>query len=131
MDTLYRDEIGVVEAAITELLGDASPTGDLTFLITERGKAFTAAGFGNWFRDRCNEAGLPHCSAHGLRKAGATDRQLMAMFDWSTAAQANVYTEAANRKRLAAEASRLMVLEFQKSESVPPESGLPHLAKEH
>jgi integrase len=91
-----------------------SPTGDLTFLITDFGKPFTAAGFGNWFRYRCNEAGLPHCSAHGLRKAGATiaaengatDRQLMALYDWTTAGQANVYTAAADRKRLADEAAR-------------------------
>jgi integrase len=45
------------------------PAGQMTFLVTQYGKPFTAAGFGNWFRDRCNEAGLPHCSAHGLRKA--------------------------------------------------------------
>ena len=58
----------------------------LTFLITERGAPFTSAGFGNWFRDRCNLAGLPQCSAHGLRKAhvvrransGASAEQLMA-----------------------------------------------------
>jgi integrase len=95
---------------------NASPTGDLTFLVTEYGKPFTAAGFGGWFRDRCDEAGLPQCSAHGLKKAGATiaaengatDRQLMAMFDWSTSGQANTYTAAANRKRLAAEGSRLI-----------------------
>ena len=94
-----------------------SPTGDLTYLETEYGKPFTAAGFGNWFRDRCDEAGLHHCSAHGLRKAGATiaaengatDRQLMALYDWTTAAQANVYTAAANRKRMAGEAARLLV----------------------
>jgi integrase len=49
---------------------NASPTGDLTFLVTDYGKPFTAAGFGGWFRDRCDEAGLPQCSAHGLRKAG-------------------------------------------------------------
>ena len=69
---------------------EASPTGDLTFLVTALRKPFTANGFGNWFRDRCDEAGLPECSAHGLRKAGAsiaaergaTDRQLMAMFGW-------------------------------------------------
>jgi integrase len=41
----------------------------MTFLLTETGVPFSAAGFGNWFMDRCNEAGLPHCSAHGLRKA--------------------------------------------------------------
>jgi integrase len=48
---------------------DRVPAGQMTFLITEFGKPFTAAGFGNWFRERCNEAGLPQCSAHGLRKA--------------------------------------------------------------
>jgi integrase len=40
--------------------------------VTEHQRPFTAAGFGNWFRDRCNEAGLPQCSFHGLRKAAAT-----------------------------------------------------------
>lgn len=88
---------------------DASPTGDLTFLVTEYGKPFTAAGFGNWFRERCDEAGLDHCSAHGLRKAaatlaaehGATDRQLMAIFGWSDSKQATVYTKAADQKKLA------------------------------
>lgn len=39
--------------------------------VTTHGKPFTAAGFGNWFRDRCNEAELTHCSAHGVRKAAA------------------------------------------------------------
>jgi integrase len=90
-----------------------SPTGDLTFLVTGFGKPFTVAGFGNWFRDRCNEAGLPQCSAHGLRKAGATlaaengatDRQLMALYDWTSEKQANVYTAAASRKRLAGAAA--------------------------
>jgi integrase len=94
----------------------ASPCGDLTYLVTEYGKPFTAKGFGNWFRDRCNEAGLPQCTAHGLRKAGATlaaengatTNQLMAIFDWDTPAQAKVYTEAADRKRMAGEAMPML-----------------------
>ena len=46
---------------------------NLTFLINGLGAPFTAPGFGNWFRDRCNEAGLPRdCRFHGLRKAAAT-----------------------------------------------------------
>jgi integrase len=98
--------------ALADVLG-GSPLGDLTFLVTDFGHAFTANGFGNWFRKRCNEAGLPHCTAHGLRKAGATiaaengatDRQLMALYDWTSAKQANVYTAAADRKRLASEAA--------------------------
>jgi integrase len=88
---------------------DVSPVGDLTFLVTERGQPFTAAGFGNWFRERCDEAGLKGLSAHGLRKAaaaraaenGATAHQLMAIFGWLTIAQAELYTRNAERKRLA------------------------------
>ena len=91
---------------------ERSPCGDLTFLVTSFGKPFTAAGLGNWFREQCNAAGLPHCSAHGLRKAGAsiaatngaTVNELMAIFDWENPAQAKVYTDAADRVRLAARA---------------------------
>jgi integrase len=32
-----------------------SPVGDLTFLVTAFGKPFSPDGFGNWFRDRCDE----------------------------------------------------------------------------
>jgi hypothetical protein len=68
--------------------------------VQVQGAAFSANGFGGWFRARCDEAGLPHCSAHGLRKAGATvaaengatDRQLMALYDWSSQKQANTST---------------------------------------
>jgi integrase len=81
----------------------------LNFLITEQGKPFTAAGFGNWFRDRCDEAGLPGCAAHGLRKAaavrhalnGATAPELMAWFGWKTLAEAQRYCEMASRIKLA------------------------------
>jgi integrase len=51
---------------------NATPSKHLTFLVTELGAPFSAAGFGNWFRDRCNEAGLKQCAFHGLRKAAAT-----------------------------------------------------------
>ena len=50
---------------------DASPSGHLTFLVTAFGKPFTAAGFGNWFREQCDAAGLHHCTFHGLRKAAS------------------------------------------------------------
>jgi integrase len=105
----------------------ASPTGELTFLETEYGRAFSAAGFGGWFRKRCDEAGLKHCSAHGLRKAGAaiaaergaTDRQLMALYGWTTASQATVYTAAADRKKLAGEAARLLGGDRTENEPAP------------
>jgi integrase len=50
---------------------DATPSGHLTFLVTEFGKPFTAAGFGNWFREQCDMANLHHCTFHGLRKAAS------------------------------------------------------------
>lgn len=45
---------------------DTSP---FCFLITRRGGSFTKESFGNWFKKACVAAGLPHCTAHGLRKA--------------------------------------------------------------
>jgi integrase len=90
-----------------------SHQGDLAFLATPSGKPFTANRFGNWFRKRCDEAGLKQCTAHGLRKIGATiaaengatEQQLTAIFDWATSSQAAVYTKGANRKRMAGEAN--------------------------
>jgi integrase len=51
---------------------DATPRKHLKFLVTEYGAPFSVEGFGHWFRTRCNEAGLRHCTFHGLRKAAAT-----------------------------------------------------------
>ncbi len=98
---------------------DASETGDLTFLVTSHGLPYSAAGFGNRFREWCDEAGLRQCSAHGLRKAGATiaaergatDAELMAIFGWSKAEMAAHYRRAANQKTLAESALRLLARE--------------------
>jgi integrase len=92
------------------------PSSNLAFLVTAYGRTFTANGFGNWFRDRCDEVGLNHCTAHGLRKAGATiaaengatTHQLMAIFGWTTVKQAEHYTKKASRKRLAGDAMHLL-----------------------
>lgn len=87
----------------------ASRVGHLNFLVTAFGKPFTPAGFGNWFRDRCNEAGLPNCSAHGLRKAftrrlvhaGLTHAQGKALTGHVTDAEFNRYARSANQEHLA------------------------------
>jgi integrase len=92
---------------------DAMPKSGLTFLMTERGAPFTAAGFGNYFRDQCDLAGLSNLSAHGLRKAGATrlaengatDHEIMAWGGWKTLKEVQRYTRAASRKRLALQAA--------------------------
>lgn len=114
-----------LRAVLDQRAGDHN---HLTYLVTAYGASFTANGFGNWFKKRCVLAGLDHCSAHGLRKAGATiaadngatDYDLMGMYGWANPAQAHPYTKRANRKRLAARASRLVTLDQKKNEGVPP-----------
>jgi integrase len=46
------------------------PRHHLTFLTTRFDRPFEASTFSHWFRDQCNAAGLPHCSAHGLVRGG-------------------------------------------------------------
>ncbi len=90
----------------------ASAPNNMTFLVTEFGKPFTAAGFGNWFRERCNEAGLRHCSAHGLRKAasrrlaelGCTVHEVAAITGHASLREVQRYTRGADQKRLATSA---------------------------
>jgi integrase len=113
-----RDPLTVNIPLIPELqrVIEASSTGDLTFLTTEHGRPFTPAGFTNWFRKRCLEAGLSKLSAHGLRKAaatraaekGATTSELMGIFGWRNISQAEIYTRAAERARLAGRAVHLL-----------------------
>lgn len=50
---------------------EAGPAGELLVLENNRGTAFTAKGFYNMMKRACIAADLPHCSAHGLRKAAA------------------------------------------------------------
>jgi integrase len=111
---------------------DASQIGHLTYLVTAFGKPFSDAGIGNWFRDRCDEAGLHHCSAHGLRKAGATiaadlgasDEQLMALFGWKSRRQVATYTRAANQKKLAHEAAKRIASALKMNKIVPLSGGV-------
>jgi integrase len=89
---------------------DAMPAvGLTTLLVTEYGKPFTAAGFGNWFRDQCRNAGLEKCTAHGLRKAlarraadqGVQQQGLKALGQWSGDREVALYVAAADQRRLA------------------------------
>lgn len=90
---------------------------ETTYLITDHGRPFASGNaFGNKFKDWCRQANLPHCSAHGLRKAGATiaadngasEHQLMALYGWESPQQAAHYTKKANRKRMAKDAAHLI-----------------------
>jgi integrase len=90
----------------------ATPRDRLTFLVTAYGKPFTAGEFSGWFRDRCDEAGLPQCSAHGLRKlaavrlnhAGCSDREIMAITGHKSVSEVSRYTRGSDQSHLAEQA---------------------------
>lgn len=100
-----------IQPELQEIM-EATKLGDTTFLVNAYGRPFSVAGFGNWFRDRCDEAGLKHCSAHGLRKAAArrlaeNDRsghQIMAITGHTTLKEVDRYTRAVNQRKLAGQA---------------------------
>lgn len=95
----------------------STPRTQMTFLTTEQGRPFTSAGFGNWFRNRCNEAGLPQCSAHGLRKAAATrlanagcsSDQIRAITGHRSLSEVAHYTRSADQQRLARQALAMQI----------------------
>jgi integrase len=95
----------------------ATPKTNLTFLINRFGSPFTAAGFGNWFRETCDETGVPAGrSAHGLRKAcarrlaeaGCTPHQIAAITGHTSLSEVERYTRAANREAMANSAISLL-----------------------
>ncbi len=65
------DGVGVsitIHPYLAETLRHVRPDA-FTFLETESGMSRTASGLGSSMRKWCDKAGLPLCSAHGLRKA--------------------------------------------------------------
>ena len=111
----------------------ATSRANLTFLLTEFGKPFKATGFSNWFRYRCDEAGLPQCSAHGLRKAcatrlanaGCSTDQIKAITGHKSLSEVARYTQAADQQRLARQALKMQMRaeQEQKLSNRPPKVG--------
>jgi integrase len=108
-----QDKTGVelaipVHQTLARVLAESS-SGQMTFLVTAWGKPLAATSFSHWFRARCDEAGLPHCSAHGLRKAaarrlaeaGCTQHEISAITGHLSLKEVQRYTQAADQKRLA------------------------------
>lgn len=105
-----NNETSVQMLATTRDALEALPAAPIRHLIvTQFGKPFTVPGLGNRMRKWCDEAGLPHCSMHGLRKAisrilaenGATDAEGQAVTGHKKAATFAHYRAKANRSHLA------------------------------
>ncbi|WP_410482653.1 tyrosine-type recombinase/integrase [Tritonibacter mobilis] len=84
-------------------------TDKFTFLETRGERSRTANGLGTAMRKWCDDAGLPKCSAHGLRKAcatrlaeaGATEREILAWIGHNSPTMAQIYAGKARRGILA------------------------------
>lgn len=87
----------------------ASKLGHLVLLTTPNGQPYSEKGFGNWIKKAAVSAGLPHCSAHGLRKAaarrlaeaGCSVHEIMAITGHQSLKEVERYTREANRRGLA------------------------------
>jgi integrase len=97
-------------------------TGKDTFLVTSFGHPFTAAGFGNKLAQWRDGAGVrPSVATHGIRKSvginmaenDATPYEIMAALGHSSPKVTKVYTEEADRRKLAAKASSKSTLSRQ------------------
>jgi integrase len=113
--------------ALAETLA-AGPCGDLAFIAGARGQPMAKKTFSNEFKKACRAAGVTG-SAHGVRKiaatraanAGATVAQLEAIFGWSGGKMASLYTQAADQRRLAAEAMHKLANDQRTSIVAPSE----------
>jgi integrase len=92
---------------IVHIVNRTTCVGDLVYIVQETGKPYTKESFGNLFREWCDAAALPHCSAHGLRKAGVvelirrrkTRRQIMAMTGHTTGKEFDRYARSYMRQQ--------------------------------
>ncbi|MEN9924061.1 MAG: hypothetical protein RL268_187 [Pseudomonadota bacterium] len=106
---------------------DAMPeSSHLCFVMSKWGRAYSAASFGNVFRDWCDAAGLPHCSSHGLRKAisrrmaelGIGNAGIKAVTLHSRDDEVATYVAGADQKRLG-EASIRQLSQWELSSGLP------------
>lgn len=88
------------------------PAKAMTYVTTENGKPFSIKGLGNRISDWFTQAGLPHLTAHSVRKGlatniaenEATDLMLEGMFGWKDSKTSKIYTRNAQRSKLARQA---------------------------
>lgn len=110
-----------VHPTLAAIIAETPIAGQMTFLVSLTGAAFSSAGFGNAFRDWCDEAGMPkHCSSHGLRKAacrrlaeaGCSEHEIAAISGHESLAEVRRYTRAASRVKMARSAMATVTAAF-------------------
>ena len=95
----------------------------LVLVTTQSGKPRSEKGFSNWISDAAKAAGIPGCSAHGLRKsaarrlaeAGCTVHEIMAITGHKSIKEVERYTRAVEQ-RASADAAMLKVQQTQREQ---------------
>jgi len=85
--------------------------------LSEHGKPYSPKGFGNKFRQWCDQAGLLLCTAHGLRKAaarrfaeaGCSNQEIKSWTGHTTDSEVARYTAAADQKALSDAAAKKLL----------------------
>jgi integrase len=122
--------VTAIAQPLAQAIAGQGQTGHLQFLLNSKGQPFASGNaFGNWFKDRCTEAGIAHCTAHGVRKAGAsiaaeagaTDHQIDAMFTWTPQEQNRTYTAAARKLKLASDGFVILAEALAHAGLLPPQ----------
>jgi len=84
----------------------------MTYLVTDYGKRFSIKGLSQRVSEWFNQAGLPHCTAHSVRKglattlaeSEATDSMLDGLFGWKDGKTSKIYTARKQQAKLARQA---------------------------
>lgn len=103
----------------------ARDLGHLVLVTTKFGKPRSEKGFSNWISNAAMTAGIPGCSAHGLRKsaarrlaeAGCTMHEIMAITGHKSLKEVERYTRAVDQ-RANADAAMLKVQQTQREQNL-------------
>jgi integrase len=95
---------------------DAMDDKNLCFVVTMHGKPYSQKGLSQAFSKWCDEAGLLHCTAHGLRKAisrrmaesHATNPEMKSVTQHSDDKELATYTREASQKQLAEKTIKML-----------------------
>lgn len=117
-----------IHPALAASIG-ATKTGDLHYLQSSYGRPFKSSNsFGNRMRKWCDSAGLPECSAHGLRKVtasrlaeiGCAAHEIMAITGHDSLKEVERYTRGRDQTTLAESAMKKYVAGGYAKKSIPP-----------
>lgn len=104
---------------------------EAAYMVTNAGQPHkTAKSLGNYVRDWCDQAGLPDCSSHGLRKAcltrlanlGLDTRTIMGLSGHTSEKEVQTYVDAYNRAK-AAERAVTAIDSAHRAADVPGRKG--------